>query len=558
MSVQSAAAGVAADRSSNAAPPEPRERPRSYFAEGGRRCLITGVVMLGLTVSLWLVHWHGLDYPAQLYRVGLVRRQGLSLWDANWYGGHYTPAYGVLVPLIASVLGLGFVSIVSTLGSVVVFERLLTDARMPHITLGTSAFAYMMLINMYEGRLPFALGVFFGLLAVAFARRDRWWWTVVATILTILSSPVAGAFVALGFAAWALALHVPAVTVRGFAWRALPWRELLRTRQVVIAALALVVTTSISLSFPEGGYFPFGLSFLVAVLAVGVAVWVLLRDTAPAIRWGFAIAAFVAIPLFAVPNPMGSNLARLAVIGGPLLLAAPRRYTRWQIVVCLFLLGWQTQPLLRLPASVENPSAQASYFAPLIQELRSRDAGPVRLEIPTTVGHWEAAYIAKDFPLARGWERQLDLRYNDVLYDPSMTSAQYQDWLIDNGVGYVAVPDVPLESEADREVAIVKQAPYLDLVWSNDHWQLYQVQGSPELVSGPARLEKMAADRVRLDVFGFGAITIRMRWTSHLTVMHGHGCLSQSPEGWTMLEPLRTGRFVLSTELLGEQPAPCN
>jgi len=75
-----------------------------------RRSVVTAAIVLALTLTLWLLRWHGLDYPAQLYRVGLVRRQGLGVWDANWYGGHYTPAYGVIVPWLASMVGLATIA----------------------------------------------------------------------------------------------------------------------------------------------------------------------------------------------------------------------------------------------------------------------------------------------------------------------------------------------------------------------------------------------------------------------------------------------------------------
>src|SRR6476620_4151793 len=155
-----------------------------------RRSVVTAAIVLALALTLWLLHWHGLDYPAQLYRVGLVRRQGLGVWDANWYGGHYTPAYGVIVPWLASMVGLAAIAIASTLASVVVFERLLVDTNAPHVVTGTAAFGFLMLVNMYEGRLPFATGVLFGLLTVALARREHWWLVAFTTVLTTLASPV--------------------------------------------------------------------------------------------------------------------------------------------------------------------------------------------------------------------------------------------------------------------------------------------------------------------------------------------------------------------------------
>ena len=518
---------------------------RAYLG-GRRRWVLTALIVLGLTMALWWSRWHGLDYPAQLYRVGLVHRQGFSVWDANWYGGHYTPAYGILVPWLGSVVGLSATAIVSTISSVVLFERLLTHARLPHVVTGTSAFTLMMLINMYEGRLPFALGVMLGLVAITVARRGWWWWAGGAALLTTLGSPLAGAFLALAFAAWALSLPFDSI------------RDLVRTPQVAVASLAFFITTTISLVFPEGGYFPyFWVDMLIGVTA-GVAAFWLLPSSQSALRWGFILAAIVAVPLWVIANPLGGNLARIAVIGGPLLLAAPRRHARIHLLVGLTLLGWQMKPLLHLPAAVEDPSASRSYYQPLVDQLKMRTSGPVRLEIPMTVGHWEAAYVAPAFPLARGWERQLDLRYNAVLYDETMNATQYQGWLIANGVSYVAIPDAALEPEAQHEVQVAESAPYLHEVWTNGHWRLFAVEGSPHLTSGPARLLSLRDGRVALDVTGTASVTIRMRYTPHLEVVHGHGCLSASPDGWTILQPSKPGRFLLRTALIPEQPAACN
>ena len=41
----------------------------------------------------------------------------------------------------------------------------------------------------------------------------------------------------------------------------------------------------------------------------------------------------------------------------------------------------------------------------------------VRVEIPFTDTHWEAYRVASEFPLARGWERQLDRDDNGLFYD---------------------------------------------------------------------------------------------------------------------------------------------
>ena len=61
-----------------------------------RRDTTIAVGVFALAVGIWALRWRGVDYPAQIYRVDLVRRHGLSLWNANWYGGHHTPGYGIV------------------------------------------------------------------------------------------------------------------------------------------------------------------------------------------------------------------------------------------------------------------------------------------------------------------------------------------------------------------------------------------------------------------------------------------------------------------------------
>ncbi len=502
-----------------------------------RRGIAIAATVLGLAIGLWVLRLRGVDYPAQIFRADQVRRHGLSLWNANWYGGHYTPGYGVVLPWLASFIGLAIPAVVSTVGSVVLFERLLTRSRLPHVLMGTCAFAFLMLVNMYEGRLPFALGVLLGLLSVTLARNGRWRLAAGAALITTLASPVAGAFAALAFAAW------------GLSETGGRWRELSRHRAVRIAAFTLVTTLVVNLLFPEGGFFPFLWIDAVIMVAAGFLVWRLLPSSLDAVRWGFVIAAVLAIPIFFIANPLGGNLGRLAMLGAPILAAAPRKKTTLHAVVCLTLLGWQAKPLLHLPEAANDPSAQPSYYQPLVEALRERTDGPVRIEIPFTEDHWEAAYVASAFPLARGWERQIDLRYNGILYSEELTAAQYHDWLFDNGVSYVAIPDAELEAEAEREASIARSASYLHEVWHNDHWQLFEVVNSPGLVTGPARLVRMNSGTVRMNVQTPGDVEIRMRYTRHLTVVDGRGCLSESVGGWTILNALKTGPIKLRTEL---------
>ncbi|HEX7094574.1 MAG TPA: hypothetical protein VF183_01735 [Acidimicrobiales bacterium] len=510
-----------------------------------RRDTTIAVAVLALAVGLWALRWRGVDYPAHIYRVDLVRRHGLALWNANWYGGHHTPGYGLVFPWIASITGLAVPAIASTVGSVLLFSRLMRRAAMPHVATGTCAFAFLMLVNLYEGRLPFALGVLFGLLAVTFASSRRWALAVIATLIATLSSPLAGAFAALAFATWALVQ--PRTRLR----------DVLRKPGTFLAAVAITPIVVFAEWFPQGGWFPYRGGELLLALAAGALVWWLLPPPLAAVRWGFTLAAVVAVPLYFVPNPMGGNLSRLAVIGAPILFCAPRTRPLLHVAVGLTLVFWQAKPLMYLPERVEDPSSKAEYHQPLIDAVESLADGPVRIEIPFTDAHWEAAYVAAELPLARGWERQLDHRYNQVLYDVDLDHTAYREWLVDNGVSYVAVPDVELERSAEREAALAADAPYLRLVWQNANWKLYEVLGSPGLLTGPGTLLELNGDIVRVSVEKPGLFTLRVRYSSHLTVLDERGCVAETAAGWTIVRAYQPGLLELTTSLDGAGDATC-
>ena len=129
--------------------------------------------------------------------------------------------------------------------------------------------------------------------------------------------------------------------------------------------------------------------------------------------------------------------------------------------------------------------------------------GPIRVEVPPTLEHWEAAFVAPHVSLARGWERQLDIANNDLFYvTGALTPASYQAWLDTNGVTWVALPTAPLDYAAQAEARLLDsgQVPGLRLAWVTPQWQLWQVEGSPGLVSGPARLTSLVPDHLTLQV----------------------------------------------------------
>src|SRR5262249_39793539 len=152
-------------------------------------------------------------------------------------------------------------------------------------------------------------------------------------------------------------------------------------------------------------------------------------------------------------------------------------------------------------------SLRASYYEPVSAYLNAQ-AGPIgRVEIPSTYRHWEAAYAGKQLLLARGWERQLDIAYNDIFYKAPLTSETYQDGLYENGVAYVALPDAQLDDSSLGERALLRSGlSYLTEVWHNEHWRVWRVNGFTGLADGAATVRAVQPDRVTLVVHKAGDI----------------------------------------------------
>ena len=89
----------------------------------------------------------------------------------------------------------------------------------------------------------------------------------------------------------------------------------------------------------------------------------------------------------------------------------------------------------------EDPSLQVAYFQPL-DDFLSAQGAPVGFgRDRPQCAQVEAAYVADRFRWPRGWERQLDLKYNQLFYSGILTADAYRGWPDEASVRYVAVPD---------------------------------------------------------------------------------------------------------------------
>ena len=261
-------------------------------------------------------------------------------------------------------------------------------------------------------------------------------------------------------------------------------------RCIALAATSLAPILLLSITFPEGGYEPFAPSLFWMSLG-GVLLIALLLPQGPLsvsarriVRVGAALYALALIGSFVIATPLGGNAARLGPpLAAPLLAGVLWEHRRIALLALApLLVYWQlVTPIDDVAANAGNPSASASYYSPLLSELKLlRHGAPTILEVPLTESHGEAAYLAGQdgISLARGWDRQLDTRYGALFYRPTLSPGAYHDWLVENRVYYVALPDAPLDSAGRLEGKLVAAGlPYLRELWHSAHWRLYRVMG---------------------------------------------------------------------------------
>ena len=475
------------------------------------------------------------DLAAQVFRVQVFADHGFALYDTHWYDGHLLPAYSVLFPPLGALLGVRVAGALATAAAIVLFDQLARIRFGDRAWRGTAWFAGTAGMNLFSARLTFALGLAVGLAALLAAHRARAGLALVLAAACTLASPLAGLFLAGCAAVWALGER--------------------RLRPVLLLLpAALIPLVALEVAFPEGGTFGFDsdqLQLLLAVLAVGL---VLLPPRQRVLRLGFALYAAGAVVAYLLPSPVGYNYVRLAlIVGGPLLACA---LTGWRALalaaVAPLMLGWSWLPSKFDLQAVGGPSANASYYAPVVSFLSRHTYPPARVEIPFTRGHWESVYVGGRFLLARGWERQLDRLDNPLFYRPTsgvLDAGQYRRWLTGKGVKYVALPDAALDSSAWAEGALIERRPgFLREVFHSSHWRVFAVRHARPLLDGPGRLRSVRTDSFTIDVRHPGWFLIRLRFSPYWQVSEEAGCVMRGAAGWTALRLTQTGIVRVSSD----------
>jgi len=532
-------------RSGDPASPR-RDRPRWQRVDPWRIAPAAIAALFALVVLVWAPRT--VDLAAHQFRADLFGREGFTIWNGQWYGGHHTPAYSVLSPPLAWLLSPRLVLALAAVGSAALFEPLVRHRFGDAARWGAVFFGFGAATLLFTSRLPFALGVFFGVAAVLALQRRRRFLAPLMALLCTLSSPVAGLFLALAGLAYAL-------VVRGRE------REAQVTDGVFVILAALVPSLFLTLAFPEGGYATFPLSVYAPIPLVAVPAAVLLWHRERMLAVGAAVYAAGATLALLVENPMGSNSGRLgALFAGPLLLCAVQTHWRRRSGVLLAvglvaLAGWQWSAAVRdVIKYAEDPGAKTGYFEPLKQFLATLP-DQRRIEIPFTRSHWEASDIAGDSQLARGSLRQLDRRTNPIFYRGPLTELTYASWLSENAVRYVALPSALPDSHSYAERALIERGlPYLRRRWSSSDWRVYEVTlPAPIVISrggANVQLEQFGSDQLLLRVVRPGEALLRVRWTPY---WHFEGGCVQRDGEWTRISARSRGFALLSIRFSPER-----
>ena len=295
--------------------------------------------------------------------------------------------------------------------------------------------------NVVIGRMPFTLGIALAVGAWACARRSR---AAAARALARerLASPVAGVFLCV--AAVALLSAAGGRTPTGA-----PRSRSARRRSAGGLAMALL--------FPEGGSDHFVGTAFWPMLLVCLGALALVDPSRRTAIWAAAIYVAILVAAFAIPNSLGQNALRPGVVLGPALLDAlrppprpARRDRRRRRRAALPAVAAARCAPSRRRAGTRRPRRPSTRRCSTSSRRAPARRAP---EVPLTRNHWEATYLAQDYPLARGWHRQLDRKVNPLFYDRDqpLTVDGYEQWLRKNAVRWVALPNAPLDFSARIE-----------------------------------------------------------------------------------------------------------
>lgn len=536
--------------SATTAAPQPvlstgRPRPRRVL-----RTAAPAIVVAANGLAFFLVRPGVNDLWAARARASAVSHGvGLTYWF-GWFAGGATPGnYSVLTPSLCAAIGTELAGALCAVVAAVLVTVLLRGTRHPELAAWAAALAIA--CNLWSGRVPFLFGTAIALAALLAVRRKARAATVGLTVLSVLATPVAGAFIALGLSGTFLS------------------RRTREYRQVVAYAVlaAAVALVGVGLVFGTPGAEPFpvwmALSSLAALALIDLA------KPPDHIRIALWVSAAVTIVLAAVPNGLGSNLTRFVWFCLPVaVLATARLRTRLAaLAVAPALLVGLGITLVDL-ADATDPVSSTSYYTSLAAELDGTpDLSNYRVEVVDHGGHAGYDALLGHAALARGWETQEDVVLNKTVHQSTLDAVTYRDWLDSNAVAYVALPASSVGHSFEYTLVKRNRPSYLTRVWRDHDWQLFRVADPTPIVGRPARMVDYTQSTMTIRVPCACTVGLRVRWSKFLAATlqvrapSGSGTVDRLPRvaakvidngaGWTLVRTSRPGDYTLRGSLGG-------
>lgn len=337
---------------------------------------------------------------------------------------------------------------------------------------------------------------------------------------------------------------------------------------LLIAVPAAVPLGLTALLFGDGGWMNISSNDVLRAVVASLVV-ALLVPLWP-VRVGALLSAAGVLGASLIHTPVGLNATRLAVMftlpviaGYAVVPGLPSwRFARWSgralpvwavlpLVAVLF--WWQPPVVIADVRDIGNPTADQSYFSPLLARLgQERLTG--RVEIPPTQDYWEAAYMG-NVPLARGWLRQADIERNPLFFTEipgargtgvALTAESYRAWLSSTAVQFVAVPDARLHWSGRPEAQLIATGlPYLTPVWSDAHWRLYAVTDPQPIVPAPATMIGQDAANITFEMPAAGTVIVRVHYYRWLRASGGASVRAAGE--WTQVRVPAPGKYTLTS-----------
>ncbi|MGW1465600.1 MFS transporter [Streptomyces sp. NPDC002308] len=509
--------------------PEPLTTPtepptQSLLHRLTRHPVTIATAAAAVTHVLWFFFFanSGGDIAAQDAWAEFVGQHPGTAYNLAWYGGMHPVSYSVVSPYLMSVIGVRSTMMLAGTVSAGLTAMILVRVKAVRNPLACSlagVFAY--LCNALSGRVTFGLGMMFAVGAVAAVfcwpyrwRYRRWAKAGVAAPLAGLataSSPVAGLF--LGVVAAALFLH-----------KRRPGAYAIGLPPVVVVGLS-------SWLFPFSGTQPMSVGTLSLPFVFAVFVFVLVPRDWKTVRTASAVYGLGTLATYFVDSQIGSNITRMAMLfAGVVLLAAlpftAPRTRRWYALV-IAIVGLNVWIGFKSVADIVRTAPTASWareLAPLVNQLQVVDATRGRIEVVPASSHREASALAPYVNLARGWNRQADMKRNPLFYDDTLDGTNYREWLDRWAVHYVVLPKGNPDSGAAQEATLVGDGlPYLKQIWADANWKLYRVEDPTPLADPPATVLNAEADEITLRVAEAGRVLIRVPYTRWLSLVDEEG-----------------------------------